>query len=501
MILMSLTNDRKSLEPYLKDSVNFYQHQITGIRQMIRMRNFLLADDMGLGKSLQAITVAVADIFQGRAEKLLVIAPVTLKENWKDEFEKFTSIDATVFGVMPDPKNPERRKVLGPAARSVQLETFAVQSGPRVLICNYEQIVRHLHELNGIGFDIAIFDEAHYLKNHKSKRTQACHQIQARRNFMLTGTPMLNRVDELWGILHMIDRKKYSKFWPFVNRYAVFGGFKDKQIIGVKNEKELIEQLHGVMIRRLKNEVLDLPEVQFIIKRLDLSPGQAKLYDSTESKLEIPLVTEADPVEIENVLTKLLRLKQICGTTAPFNGIDDSTKLDQAVADALELIENEHKVVVFTQFRSVQEAFSTRIQSSILGVSRSEAEFGVWELNGDVPQSDRQAVVKEWANDSRPGVLVCMLQVAGVGLNMTAARHALFLDKLWVPGLNQQAVDRLHRIGQSETQSVQIIEYHMRGTVEERVEELLTQKSKLFGTIVNDVDFKKKLMRALAERG
>ena len=146
-------------------------------------------------------------------------------------------------------------------------------------------------------------------------------------------------------------------------------------------------------------------------------------------------------------------------------------------------------------------AFSNRFQGGILGVSKDDAEYALWELHGDVPQADRQALVKEWANDSRPGALVCMLQVAGVGLNMTAARHALFLDKLWVPGLNQQAVDRLHRIGQSETQSVQIIEYHMRGTVEERVEELLTQKSKLFGTIVNDVDFKKKLMRALAERG
>lgn len=498
---MSLKNERKSLEPYLKDSVDFYQHQVSGVRQMIRMRNFLLADEMGLGKSLQAITVAVADIFQERAEKLLVIAPVTLKENWKDEFEKFTTIDATVFGVQPDPKKPERYKALGPKDRSIQLETFAAQSGPRVLICNYEQIVRHLHELNGVGFDIAIFDEAHYLKNPKSKRTQACHQIQARRNFMLTGTPMLNRVDELWGILHMIDRKKYSKFWPFVNRYAVFGGFKDKQIIGVKNEKELIEELHKVMVRRLKEDVLDLPEVQYIVKRLDLSPGQAKLYSKAEDELEIPLVTEDDPVEIENVLTRLLRLKQICGTTAPFNGVDDSTKLDQAIADALELIQNDHKVVVFTQFRSVLRAFSNRFQGGILGVSKDDAEYALWELHGDVPQADRQALVKEWANDSRPGALVCMLQVAGVGLNMTAARHALFLDKLWVPGLNQQAVDRLHRIGQSETQSVQIIEYHMRGTVEERVEELLTQKSKLFGTIVNDVDFKKKLMRALAERG
>lgn len=477
------------MEPWIKDEVQFYEHQITGIRQMMQMRNFLLADDMGLGKSLQSIVVAAGDVIRGWAEKIIVIAPITLKGNWSDEFDKFTGIPHMILGQAIDPKNPDRMKSLTPAKRVQQIEEFGAMTGPRVLITNYEQIVKHIVDINKIGFDIAIFDEAHYLKNPKAQRTKACHKIRANRYFMLTGTPMLNQVNELWGILHLIDPVGYPRYYSFQNRYCVYGGWQDKQIIGVKNEQELQQRLNSVMIRRLKKDVLDLPDVQYIIKKLDLSPAQQKLYDKVESEMEIPIVGQADPSEIENALTKLLRLKQICGTTLGFTGTDDSAKLDQAIEDALE-ITKQNKLVVFTQFRDVQEAFINRLDSIAPSIK-------IWELNGDVAQHLRQPLVREWSEDPTPGVIVCMLQVAGVGLNMTAARHGMFLDKLWVPGLNQQAVDRLHRIGQSETQPVQILEYHMKGTVETRVEYILKTKSKLFGTIVNDVDFKKKLLEAL----
>lgn len=483
---------RKSMEPWLRDEVQFYEHQITGIRQMMTMRNFLLADDMGLGKSLQAITVATGDIIRSWAEKIIVIAPITLKSNWSDEFDKFTGIPHMILGQTIDPKNPERLRPLSPAKRETQLAEFMAMKGPRALITNYEQIDKHLKTLNSMKFDIAIFDEAHYLKNNRAKRTVACHKLRTNRYFMLTGTPMLNQVNELWGILHLIDPVGYPKYWTFRNRYCVFGGWQDKQIVGVKNEKELTERLNHVMIRRLKKDVLDLPDVQTIIKKLDLSEAQKKLYDKTERDLEIQIVGLDSPSEIENALTKLLRLKQICGTTLPFTGVDDSAKLDQAIEDTLEITKS-GKLVVFTQFRDVQEAFCDRLDKAV-------PSMPIWELNGDVPQYLRGKVVQEWTESPVNGVIVCMLQIAGLGLNMTAARHGMFLDKLWVPGLNQQAIDRLHRIGQSETQPVQILEYHMKGTVETRVEYILKTKSKLFGTIVNDADFKQKLITALRNK-
>lgn len=476
---MSTSTSRKSLEPFIKDDVEFYAHQVEGIRWLARRKSFILGDDMGLGKSLEALTVFGIDVKRGWASTAIVVCPSTVKANWEDEIEKFTRFKYVLLDG-------------NPLQRTKQLLEFANIAGPKVLICNYEQIAPHLAFLDNLSFDVAIFDEAHYLKNPSAKRTKACLSMYSRRSFMLTGTPMLNHVNELWSLFHRVDPVGYPKYYSFLSRYAVFGGYKDKQIIGVKNEMELTERLQNVMLRRLKSEVLDLPDIQFVERRVNLSSEQQELYDEVINEMRLPRVDTATPDDIENALVKFLRLKQICGTTLPFNGVDTSSKLDLAITDSLELLENGHRLVVFTQFRSVQEAYCKRL---------TEYDIPIWQLHGDIKQVDRQPAIKEWGMSKSPGALVCMLQVAGLGLNMVQSRHALFLDKLFVPGLNKQAVDRLHRIGQSETQSVQVFEYLCRNTIESRVNQILKTKSKLFGEIVEtDPDFSKKLYAALLEK-
>lgn len=484
---MSLAN-RKSMEPYLKDSVEFYEHQVTGVRQMMQMKSFLLADEMGLGKSLQAITVAIGDIYRGWSEKILIVAPVTLKGNWSDEFRKFTRIPAVILGQEKDPKRPGFLRSLAPQARAVQIQQFAQMVGPRALITNYEQITKHVADLNKIGFDIAIFDECHYLKNPRSKRTKACHQIRTRRNFMLSGTPMLNRVDELWGVLHMIDRNAYPKYWSFRNRYCVMGGFDNKQIVGTKNEKELTGALSQIQIRRYKKDVLDLPPVQHIYKKVYLTDEQQKIYDKLENELIIEIGGQTS--DVEHAMVKVMRMRQICGTTVPFTGEDHSSKLDLAQEDALEILESGHKVVVFSQDRNVVEAYCNRLE-------KIAPQFDIWELHGDVPIHDRQKYVHEWSDDPKPGIIVCMLQVAGVGLNMTAAHHVQMIDKLWVPGLNQQGIDRTHRIGT--TESVQVMHYLCRNTAEVRVEAVLRDKTKQTGDIIDNT-WSKTLLNAIMSK-
>lgn len=484
---------RKSMEPFLRDDVEFYDHQVDGVRQMIRMRNMLLADDMGLGKSLQSLAVACADIYRGWASKVIVICPINLKTNWSDEIDKFTRLRWMILGQAIHPKDPERLVSLSVKKREEQLAEFESWEGPKVLIANYEQATKHVADWNRMGFDIVIFDEAHYLKNPKAARTKACHKISFNRVFALTGTPMLNMVDELWGILHLIDRSAFPNYYRFVNRYCVFGGYEGRQIIGVKNEKELTKNLNAVMIRRLKKDVLDLPDVQIIQKKISLNDKQQKLYDRVDDELLLDRYDADDPDEIENALTRLLRLKQICGSTFTFTGEDSSAKLDVAIEDAIEILHRGEKLVVFTQFRDILELFCRRLDAAA-------PQFDIWEVHGGVKSFDRQGVVKQWSEASGGGALVCGLQVAGIGLNMTAARHGQFLDKLWVPGLNQQAIDRMHRIGASQTQPVQIIEYLMRGTVETRVEAVLKTKSQLFGTVVNEPDFKRKLLAMIRSK-
>jgi SNF2 family DNA or RNA helicase len=474
-------HNRKSLEPYLPDEIDFYPHQVEGIRQLAQRSSFLLADDMGLGKSLQALVVFIIDVYRGWANTAIIVCPVSLKGNWADEIQKFTRLPYVVL-------NGSVRE------RELQLLEYSQIDGPKILIVNYEQVRAHGPELDALGFDVAIFDEAHYMKNPKSQRTKACLALTSRRSFMLTGTPMLNHVDELWTLLHKIDPKAYPKYWSFVNRYAVFGGYKDKQIVGVKNEKELTERLQGVMLRRLKKDVLSMDEPHIIDRRVDLLPEQKKLYDEVVNEMRLPRADQADPDDIENALTKFLRLKQICGTTLPFTGVDISGKLDLAVEDAIEVLKNGRPIVTFTQFRDVQEAFCARLDKEF-------PQADIWELHGGVKAEDRGKIVKEWsaaAAAGKPGAIVCMLQVAGVGLNMVAASTCQFLDELFVPGLNRQAIDRLNRIGQ--TEPVTVLRYITRGTVEVRVRAINTVKDKLFEEIVeSDPDWKRKLYENLLE--
>lgn len=469
---------RKSLAKIRDDTV-YYPHQVEGVRDLARRGSFLLADEMGLGKSLQALTVAAIDYERGWAKRVIIVSPASLKWNWEDEIVKFTNFSCVVLNGTPRERND-------------QLDAYSAQNID-ILIVNYEQVVAHLADLNRIGFDIAIYDEAHYLKSYKSKRAKACRNLRATRNFLLTGSPLLNQVNELWSLLHIINPAEYPNYYRFVNRYAVYGGFKDKQIVGVKNRSELNERLTTVMLRRLKKDVLDLPDKQYITVKVDLHTDQRKLYTQAVDEMKVDLPGSPNPMEIENAMVRFLRLKQICGTTACIEGYEDhSTKLDVAINKAIEIVESDQHVVVFTQFRKVQECFLRR------WTERANGPHVVYEMNGDTPASTRSNLVKQWAEDT-PSPMVAMLQVAGVGLNMTQASKAIFIDKLFVPKLNEQAEDRLHRIGADLTQPVQIIQIIARNTIESRIETILRRKRKLFDTLVETSDWKKALYDALAE--
>jgi len=487
---MTSPEPRKSLEPFLKDSVMYYPHQPPAIRKMAKMVSFLLADDMGLGKSLQALTVFCIDLKMGKAETLIVVCTTTLRENWADEIEKFTRLPYTRLGEIPHPTRRGEMKSLTPARREQQLVEFIHQLGPRILICNYEQLanVQHAATLRSFKFSTAIFDEAHYIKNANAKRTKAALSVRSDRSFMLTGTPMLNQVNELWTLLHRISPREFPKYWTFVNRYCVFGGYENRQIIGVKNEAELKKILGRVMIRRLKDDVLDRTKPTYIQHKVGLSEFQRKLYDQVEDDLYLE-DGDGNQLDVENALTKFLRLKQICNTPYSIDPSfpDDSLKLDRVVEVTEELAKRNEKFVQFTQFRGTMAAMSGRILKANLGP--------LYLLNGDVPTSERVPVVKRWANQPGSAVLLCMTQVAGVGLNMVGASECGFIDKLFVPGLNKQAVDRLDRIGQPKP--VLVHEFIARGTIESRVEAILASKEMLNTDIIEGGVGMAKLIAAL----
>jgi SNF2 family DNA or RNA helicase len=467
----------------IKDETNYYPHQIEGVRKMAYIGSFLLADEMGLGKSLQALTVAAIDFELGKAKRVIVVCPVSLKWNWQDECEKFTNFKAMVLDGTP-------------RERESQIQEFDAY-GYDILIVNYEQVKAHLKELNALKFDIGIWDEAHYLKNPTAQRTKASLNLITGRSFLLTGSPLLNQVNELWTILHRINPHEFPSYQRFVNRYCVFGGFKGKQITGPKNKQELMARLDVVMIRRLKRDVLDLPEKQYITIKVDLSPEQRRLYKQAKEELLITTPSSPTPMELENALTKFLRLKEICGTTWKFLDEDHSTKLDRAVEMGMEIVDSGEPLVIFTQFMPVIECLLKRFETLKSGPRKT------FFLNGSVPKETRSDVVKQWGNYRSPSgqgaVLVAGLQVSGVGLNMTQANKCIFVDKLFVPKLNEQAEDRLHRIGADKTKPIQIYEIICRDTIEQRIEAILRKKRKLFDSLVDAAEWKSALYDALRE--
>jgi SNF2 family DNA or RNA helicase len=251
------------------------------------------------------------------------------------------------------------------------------------------------------------------------------------------------------------------------------------------------------MLRRLKKDCLDLPDKQIIRTKVDLHPDQKKIYDKMEHELLLEIPAEPDPLEAENILVKMLRLKQICGTPAVFGLPDDSYKMDRVIEMCQEFTQEDpderSPVVVWTQFRGVMDVAAKRL---------ARAGIPTWQLHGDIKQDARMESIKQWAatkGTDQPGVLLIMLQM-GMGLNLTAANKAIFIDSLYVPKMNEQAEDRIHRIGASTTQPVQIYYLITRGTVEERIEQILRSKRRLFNELIEtDPKWKAALLAGLAK--
>lgn len=467
---MTLTQ-RKPLKKIF-DEVEFYQHQLDGIRQMSRMTSVLLCDEMGLGKSLQALTVAAIDFERGIAHQILIICPATLKENWAEEIRTYTQFSFEIL----TPSSPK--------SRLKTLENFHSD----ILIINYELLAKHVDQIKSMNFDIVIYDEAHYMKNRKAVRSKACRALTAPRHLLLTGSPMLNKVNDLWALLNRVDSNSWPNYWRFENRFCLYGGYMGKEIIGVKNEKELTERLNQVMIRRYKKDCLDLPDKQYIQVIVELSDEQREMYNQAieEMKIDLP---DASSIEIENALVKFLRLKQICGTTACITDSDNSLKLDRVVEMVQEITDSGERVVLFTQFREIQRCLIDRFKDHFISS---------FILHGDVPAKDRVGVINNWSN-TPASALIAMIQVGGVGLTMTAASKCIFVDKLFSPKMNEQAEDRLHRIGASTTQPVQIYQLITKNTIESRIEQILRQKQKVFGKIVDSDSsaWKRKLIQAV----
>jgi len=415
----------------------------------------ILADDMGTGKTLQTITACE----ELGAKRVLVVCPNSLKWNWYDEVGKWTDSKAVVV----DGARAKREK--------------AIQEFQGMyLIINYESMRLH-EELQKMHWDVLVLDEAHKIKNRKAQQTKAINKIKADRIFLLTGTPMLNRPDELWSLLHRLYPDKFRSYWRFVERYCTItdnGWGKEIGMGTPEQQEELKRLLAPIMLRRTKKEVLtELPDKIHQRFLVELTGKQAKIYKSMERDA-IATLSNGETIAAPVVIAQITRLRQIAVSTQLLSDeVAESAKFEAL----MELIQDNiagHKMVVFSQFRKAIELFSEQLD---------EAGIKWVAVTGAVKQEDRHQATKDFQEKDDVRVMLATIEAAAHGLTWTAADIAVFLDRHWTPAINAQAEDRLHRMGQKN--SVTIVNMVARGTVEEYIEKLLEEKKKSFDAIVN----------------
>jgi len=429
--------------PALADAALEYEHadrlypyQRVAVRFLATARNGLLADKMGLGKTITAIaTLRELELLgKTKEQRFLVVCPNSMKHAWEREIQAWYPEDVDVFFV------GER----GCPARHDE---------PGFYVVNWERTWRR-PELVKTTWEAAVVDESHRMKNRAAKQSKAVRALKARHRFALSGTPVRNEVTDVWNQLAFVEPERWRSYWKFFDRYVEYrDGFFGREVVGVRNEDELRERLVSTMIaHRVEDVDLQLPPIVEKKVVVELTGPQRKAYDAMRDEFVAWVQGADDAVFAANWLTQVLRLKQLAGSLGIFSSdLDDSAKID-ALMDLLDEAGDE-KLVVMTQFRSLVDQVTKRLRKE--GVPYCELT-GVnalaWMPDGGVHRAkDRGELVSWFQRSTRPRCFVATTQTGGEGITLTAASRIAFLDLMWTPAENEQAMKRIHRIGQQRT--------------------------------------------------
>jgi SNF2 family DNA or RNA helicase len=414
-----------------------------------------LADDMGLGKTVQALA-----LLQQRASKgpALVVCPTSVVHNWVAETSRFApSLCASVLGSASD--------------RGALLEACGRND---VIVCSYGVLASEAEALAEVEFSTAVFDEAHALKNHDTKRAQAAQSIRAEFRLGLTGTPVENRVEELWGVFRVLVPGLLGSKSHFDECFA-------KPI--ANGEREHAATLRAIVrhfiLRRTKSQVLDeLPPRTEITVLVDPHPNEQAYYEALRQRA-VEKLAGGDPRKKRfRVLAEITRLRQaaVDPRLLDEHAAPAGAKLDAALEHVLALREEGHRALVFTQFLGSMALLRQRFDAA--GVE-------YLELDGSTPAAERARRVEAFQR-GEGDVFMLSLRAGGVGMNLTGADYVLHVDPWWNPAVEDQATDRAHRIGQ--TRPVTVYRLVTRGTIEEKILALHERKRDLADDLLSGLE-------------
>lgn len=439
-------------------------YQLEGVQWLERLRqmhlNGILADDMGLGKTLQAI-IAITQYKKNHPKDVtLIICPTSLVYNWKEEIAKFNP----KLRALPVDGTPVQRKKLINSMKEFD-----------IIITSYSLLQKDIELYKTIPFGYAILDEAQHIKNRGTRNAKSVKMLQAAHKLILTGTPIENSLDELWSLFDFLMPGLLSSFDRFIEKYM-----RNPQFANGRNMEGLRKKVTPFILRRMKKDVLeDLPPVSHIVYHCHLTEQQKELYHSyaASAREELSRLVKKegfDKVQI-HVLATLTRLKQICCHPAIFAKdkaeSGDSAKYEMLMELLHALVESKHKTVIFSQYTKMLNIIRHDLQQQ-----------GIRFEYLDGTSKNRTGIVKKFNEDSEISVFLVSLKAGGSGLNLVGADTVIHYDMWWNPAVENQATDRVHRIGQQN--SVSSYKLITMNTVEEKILELQNRKSGLVKQVV-----------------
>lgn len=450
---------------------NLREYQKEGYNWLSFLREYglggILADDMGLGKTIQALALLLSHHKDGQMRlPSLVVAPTSVVYNWMTEAQRFTPTLSTELFL-----GRERGELLSKLGREGARK-------PDVIFTTYGIIRRDYESLKNIPFEYVILDEAQNIKNPESVGAKACKQLNALHRLALTGTPVENRLKELWSIFDFLMP-------DFLGTYRDFNDTFERQIeAGIEGVGQKLRKIvHPFILRRMKSQVeRELPDRTDIINLCELDEEQRSLYldvlDECRQKVFGEIASRGIARSQISVLAALLRLRQVCCDPRLLKNrgegkLPASAKLHALLEMIDELVEEGHKVLIFSQF------------VEMLSLIRNELDKTTYSyeyLDGQTPAKERLEKVNRFNEDASMPIFLISLKAGGTGLNLTGADYVIHYDPWWNPAVENQATDRAHRIGQ--TRHVFNYKLITKGTVEEKILGLQKKKKELAELVI-----------------
>ncbi len=460
---------KEDLPPLNSLKTSLYPYQSEGVKFGLYRKAALIGDEMGLGKTLQAIALGLLkkDLFG--FQRILVITLASLKEQWKRELEKFTEEKAAVVAGSPQ----TRQKIYF--------------NDPSLFkITNYEAVLRDVTILSKYKPDLIILDEAQRIKNFATKTADAVKRLPRKHALVLTGTPLENRLEDLYSIAQFLDPHMLSPLWRFAADHFMLSRDKKDKILGYRNLGLLHEKLKSLVIRRRKEDVLsELPDQVTNTYYLELDDEQAKIHNSYMSNL-LPLLHKKflTPMDVRRIQEILVQMRRVCDCTYL---IDRTTKISpklkelEGILDEL-VVQSGRKMVIFSEWTTMTYLIAKQL--SRMGIA-------FVELSGKIPVNKRQALIDEFTHNKDCKVFLST-DSGGTGLNLQAADCVLNFELPWNPARLNQRIGRVNRIGQTSS-SVNVINLVSKDSIEEKILAGIQLKTELFSGVfdggVDEVEF------------